>query len=58
MSNKIKLKIEIKKSNLSEESKKQLISSLEQNKIAEVVKIFISLLHIGSNIMNLLNDKD
>jgi len=58
MNYKNKLKKDIIQSNLSKDSKKQLISLLDKNMFIEVVKIFIGMLNLGSNIMDFFNDED
>ena len=52
------LKDEIVKSNLPDNVKKQLISSLNKNNIKEVVIVFLKLLNIGSNIIGLFDNED
>ena len=56
--NKNILKDEIVKSNLPDNVKKQLISSLNKNNIKEVVIVFLKLLNIGSNIIGLFDNED
>lgn len=58
MINKNILKDEIVKSNLPDNVKKQLISSLNKNNIKEVVIVFFKLLNIGSNIIGLFDNED
>lgn len=58
MINKNILKDEIVKSNLPDNVKKQLISSLNKNNIKEVIIVFFKLLNIGSNIIGLFDNED
>ncbi len=58
MINKNILKDEIVKSNLPDNVKKQLISSLNKNNIKEVIIVFLKLLNIGSNIIGLFDNEN